>query len=171
MWKWTHIKLIQPTVAKLDIPVMAAVAVRKKVVKVVHFSPCFCLSSLQLFSLLDPIKSNIMYWLHWKSEKKRTEPKELDELKYLKSLNQTTSYAYRHALHAKIKTFIHLFIYRFWNQKKEQAKWAKRARILKNNLTDEQLCSLICFLIFACLNIYQYICSFITFEIRKKRLS
>ena len=65
----------------------------------------------------------------------------------------------------------HLFISSFIGfeiRKKEQAKWAKWARILKNNLTDEQLCSLICCLVFACLNIYQYICSFIAFEISKK---
>ena len=51
--------------------------------------------------------------LHWKLEKNRTEPNELDELKYSKSLNQTTSYAHWHAflyLHAqtRIKTFIYL---------------------------------------------------------------
>ena len=65
----------------------------------------------------------------------------------------------------------HLFISSFIGfeiRKKEQAKWAKWARILKNNLTDEQLCSLICCLVFACLNIYQYIYSFIAFEISKK---
>ena len=64
--------------------------------------------------------------------------------------------------------FISSFI-DFEIRKKEQAKWAKWARILKNNLTDEQLCSLICCLVFACLNIYQYICSFIAFEIKKKK--
>ena len=70
------------------LPVMAAVAVRKKVVSVVHFSPSFCLQSLQLFYLLDQIESNCIYWLHWKSEKNRTEPNELDELRYSKSLKQ-----------------------------------------------------------------------------------
>ena len=34
------------------LPVMAAVAVRKKVVSVVHFSPSFCLQSLQLFTFI-----------------------------------------------------------------------------------------------------------------------
>ena len=51
-----------------------------------------------------------MYWLHWKSEKNRTEPNELDELKCSKSLNQTTSYAHWYAflyLHSHIKTFIY----------------------------------------------------------------
>ena len=65
----------------LKIPVMAAIAVRKKVVRIGHFSPSFCPQSLYFF-LLDQIKSNRMYWLHWKSEKSRTEPNELDELKY-----------------------------------------------------------------------------------------
>ena len=48
--------------------------------------------------------------LHWKLEKYRTEPNELDELKYSKSLNQMTSYAHWHAflyLHAYIKTLIY----------------------------------------------------------------
>ena len=40
--------------------------------------------------------------------------------------------------------------------------------MLKNTLTDEQLCSLTCFLISACLNMYQNIYSFIAFKIRKK---
>ena len=39
---------------------------------------------------------------------------------------------------------INLFIL-FKIREKEQAKWAKWARILKNALTDEQLCSLTCF--------------------------
>ena len=97
---------------------MAAVAVRKKVVSIGHFSPCFYLQSLNFFYLLDQIKSNCMYWLHWKSEKNRTEPNELDELKCSKSLNQTISYAHWHAflyLHAPIKTFI----YPIKNQKKK----------------------------------------------------
>ena len=50
--------------------------------------------SLQIFFLLDQIKSNCMYWLHWKSEKNRIEPNVLDELRCSKSLNQTTSYAH-----------------------------------------------------------------------------
>ena len=33
----------------MNIPVMAAVAVRKKVVSVGHFSPSFCFQSLQIF--------------------------------------------------------------------------------------------------------------------------
>ena len=41
-------------------------------------------SVTEIFFLLDQIKSNCMYWLHWKSEKNRTEPNELDELKYSK---------------------------------------------------------------------------------------
>ena len=35
--------------AKLKVPVMAAIAVRKKVISIGHFSPCFHLQSLQFF--------------------------------------------------------------------------------------------------------------------------
>ena len=62
------------------------IGVRKKVISIGHFSPCFCHQSLKY--LLDKIKSNCMYWLHWKSEKNRTEPNELDELKYSNSTRQ-----------------------------------------------------------------------------------
>ena len=61
------------------LPVMEAVVVRKKVVGIGHFSPSFCLQSLQFFFLLNQIKSNRLYLLHQKSEKNRTEPSELDE--------------------------------------------------------------------------------------------
>ena len=70
------------------LPVMAAIAVRKRVISIGHFSSCYCLQSLQIFCLLEEIKSNCMHWMHWKSDKKRTEPNELDELKYSKSLIQ-----------------------------------------------------------------------------------
>ena len=59
----------------------------------------------------------------------------------------------------------HLFI-PFKIRTKDWAKWAKWARILKNTLTDEQLCSLICFFVFACSN--QIICLFTPFKIRKQ---
>ena len=94
--------------ALLRLPVMAAVAVRKKVVSIGHFS--------QVFYLLDQIKSNCMYWLHWKLEKNRTEPNELVELKCSKSLDRVTSYAQGHAflyLHAHIKTLFFFLIYSF----------------------------------------------------------
>ena len=64
------------------------------------------------FFLWHQIKSNCMYWLHWKSEKNRTEPNELDELKYSRLFNQTTSFAHFNAflyLHALVKTLIYLF--------------------------------------------------------------
>ena len=67
-----------------EIPVMAAVAVRKKVISTGDFSPCFYLQSLNFFYLSDQIKSNCLHWLYWKSESNRTEPNELDELKYSK---------------------------------------------------------------------------------------
>ena len=51
---------------------------------------------------------------------------------------------------------IYLFI-PFKIRKKDWAKWARLARILKNTLTDEQLCSLTCFLVFACSDKYQNI--------------
>jgi len=105
-----------------------------------------------------------MYWMHWKSEKNRNEPNELNELKYSKSLNQLCSLTcscicmLRHVSK-------HLFI-PFKIKKKDWAKWAKWARILKNTLTDEQLCSLTCFLVFACSDKYQNIYSFFRFKIR-----
>ena len=37
------------TVFRIDLPVLAAVAVRKKVVGIGHFSPSFYLQSLQIF--------------------------------------------------------------------------------------------------------------------------
>ena len=103
------------------IPVLAAIAVRKKVISIGNFSASFCLQSLQFFFhlLLDQIKSNCIYWLHWK-----TEPNELDELKYSKSLNQTTSYAHWHALlylQAHIITFIYIPLK---IRKNDKAKWA-----------------------------------------------
>jgi len=134
-----------------------------------------------------------MYWLHWKSKKNRTKPNELDELKYSKLFNQTTSFAHWHAflyLHALIKTLIYssylksekksklnelneleylkkpsqmsssahwhvfffqllaessitIFIYSSYlkSERIDWAKWAKWAKMLKNALTDEQLCS------------------------------
>ena len=50
----------------------------------------------------------------------------------------------------------HLFI-PFKIRKKDWAKWVKWAKMLKNTLTDEQLCSLICFFVSAFLNMYQNI--------------
>ena len=62
---------------------MAAIAVRKKVVSIGKFSPSFCLQSLQFYVLIA-----------LKSKKNRTEPNEVDELKYSKSLTQMTSHAH-----------------------------------------------------------------------------
>ena len=61
-----------------DLPVMALSPWGKK---------SFIVSPWIFFYLLNQIESNCMYWLHWKSEKNRTEPNELDELKYSKSLH------------------------------------------------------------------------------------
>ena len=103
-----------------------------------------------------------MYWMHWKSEKNRNEPNELNELKYSKSLNQLCSLTcscicmLRHVSK-------HLFI-PFKIKKKDWAKWAKWARILKNTLTDVQLCSLTYFLVFAYSDTYQNIYLIIPFK-------
>ena len=69
---------------KQRLPVMAAVAMRKKVISTGDFSPCFYFQSLNSVYLSDQIKSNCLHWLYWKSESNRTEPNELDELKYSK---------------------------------------------------------------------------------------
>ena len=69
---------------------MAAVAVRKKVVSIGHFSPSSCLPSLQIFLFVRSNQEQLLCWLYWKSEKDRTEPYELDELKRSKSLQTTT---------------------------------------------------------------------------------
>ena len=109
---------------------------------------------------------NFMYLMHWKFEKNRNEPNELAELKYSKSLTQMTSYAHWYVLLFACSD-MYQNIYLFIPFKIRKKDWAKWARILKNTLTDEQLCSLTCFIVFACLNIYKNIYSFITFEIRK----
>ena len=73
---------------------MAAVAVRKKVVSINHFSPCFCFQSLQIFSFVRLNEEELSILNALKIRENRTEPNELDELKYSKSLNWTTSYAH-----------------------------------------------------------------------------
>ena len=81
---------------------MAAIAVRKKVISIGHFSPCFRLQST--FYLLEEIKSNCMHWMHWKPEKNRTEPNELTELKYSKSLFLCSEiYQNIHLFHLKLE--------------------------------------------------------------------
>ena len=84
-----------------------------------------------------------MYWLHWKSKKNRTEPNELDELKHSKSLNQTTSYAYRH-IFMYLLSCIQIIIHPIWYQKKNELN-----KLNELTLTVEQLCSLTCHLVFA----------------------
>ena len=114
-------------------------------------SPCFLPSvTANFFLLVIKIKSNCMYWMHWKSEKSRTELNELDELKYSKSLTQMTSYAHWRVLIFACSDMYQNIYLSYLRYKKDWAKWAKWARILKNTLTDEQLCSLTCFLVFAC---------------------
>ena len=82
-----------------------------KVVTWVTLHQAFVFSHCNFFYLSDQIESNCMYWLHWNSEKNRTGPNDLNELKCSKSINQITNYAHWHAflyLHAQIKTFIYL---------------------------------------------------------------
>ena len=76
------------------LPVRAAIPVKKIVVSIGHFPQNSCLQSLSLFYLFGLIKSNSMYSLQWNLEKNWTEPNELDQLKYSKSLTQMTSYAH-----------------------------------------------------------------------------
>ena len=147
---------------------MPAIAVRKKVISIGRFSPYFCLQSLQIFYLLEQIKSNCMHWMHWKSEKNRFEPNELDELKYSKSLTQMTSHAHWHVLVFACSHMYKNIHLPHLKLEKNYAKWAKWARILKNTLTNEQLCSLTNFFVFACSDKYQNIYSFFRFKIRKK---
>ena len=73
---------------------MAAVAVRKKVVSIGHFSPSFYLQSLQFFLFIRLNQELLYESIALKIRKNRTEPNELDELKYSKSLTQMTSYAH-----------------------------------------------------------------------------
>ena len=94
------------------------------------------------FILFDQIKSNCVFRLHLKSEKNRTEPNELDELKCSESIIQTlTCFPAFACSHQNIYLFIPIKI-----RKKDWAKWARWARMLKNTLTDEHLYSLTCFL-------------------------
>ena len=60
---------------------MAAVAVRKKVVNSGQFSPCFHLQSLKSFFFIRSNKKQLYVLIALKI---RTEPNELDELKYSK---------------------------------------------------------------------------------------
>ena len=48
MNKYTITHLADIYISKI-VPVMAAIAVRKKVISIGHFSPCFRLQSLQIF--------------------------------------------------------------------------------------------------------------------------
>ena len=93
------------------------------------------ISHWKSFYSLDQIKSNCMYWLHWKAEKNRTEPNELDELKYSKWFNQTTSYAHWHACICMLTSKIFLFISYIIRRK----DWAK---LLKITQLDNQPYSL-----------------------------
>ena len=109
-----------------------------------------------------------MYWMQYKSEKNRTEPNELAELKHSKSLTQITSYAHWYILVFACSNLYQNIYSSHSKFKKNWAKWAKWARILKNILTDEQLCSLTCFLVFAGSDKYQNIYSFFRLKIRRK---
>ena len=128
----------------------------------VTFHQIFVFSHCKSFYLSDQIKRNCKYWMHWKSEEKRTEPNELDELKWSKSLNRTTSYAHWNAflyLHAHINTFLNFSIK---NQKKKELNELRELEYLKK---PSQMSSLF---VSACWNMYQNVNLFIAFEIGKK---
>ena len=91
------IRTVTPRAYGREIPVMAAVAVRQKVVIIGHFSPSFYLQSLQSF-LFVRLNQEQLYVLI--ALKNRTKPNELDELKYHKNLTRLC-YAF---MHAQIKT-------------------------------------------------------------------
>ena len=48
----TTIRRLEVKVHETFLPVMAAIAMRKKVVSIGHFSPSFCLQLLQIFSFV-----------------------------------------------------------------------------------------------------------------------
>ena len=104
-----------------------------------------------------------IYSSHSKFEK-NTELNKLSELEYRKTPSQMSflgfacSYKYRN---------IYSF-FRFEIRKKNWAKWTRWARILKSPLTDEQLHSRTCFLVFACSNKHQYTSLLILHKIEKK---
>ena len=86
--------------------------------------------------------------MHWKTEKNRTEPNELDELKYSKSLSQMTSCAHWH-----IFVFARSDMYQnFYLKLKQKTKlfelseleyylFNKYINIRKEALTLEECCS------------------------------
>ena len=62
------------------------IAVRNKVISIVHFSPCFRLQSLQFLFIFE-IKSKANIYIECtENQRKIGEPNEADELKYSKSL-------------------------------------------------------------------------------------
>ena len=107
------------------------------------------------FYLLEWIKSNCMYWLHWKLQKNRT------------------SYTHWHAfLYFHAKTYVKTFIYSLHlkEKRKDWAKWTEWAGLHKNTLTDKQLCSLTCFLVSIYSNKHRYTPLLIPLKIIKKNL-
>ena len=73
-----------------------------------------------LFYLLDQIKSHCMYWLHWKSQKNRTEPNELDELKYWN--NSTRQPALLTALLSCFLVFLLSLIYSSYQRSEKKSE-------------------------------------------------
>ena len=91
-----------------NVPVMATVAVRKKVVSIGHFSPSFCFQSLKPFLFVRSNQEQLYVLIALKIREKLNWAK---WARWAKSLNQTTSYAHWHAflyLHAHIKISIYL---------------------------------------------------------------
>ena len=151
------------------IPVMAAIAVRKKVVSIGHSPPSFCFQSLQSFlfvklnqeqlyvlnALKIREKLNWAKWARWAQILKITHPDD-----QLCSLTCSSICMLRHvSKHLSIP---------FKIRKKTELNELSELEYWKNILTDEQLCSLTRFLVFARSDKYQNIYSFFQFKIRKK---
>ena len=97
------------------------------------------------------IKSSVIVYIECtKNQRKIGQLNELAEQKHSKSLTQMTTYAHWHVfVFVCLNKYQNIYL-SHWKFLKNWAKWAKWARLLKNSLTDEQLCSLTCFLVFAC---------------------
>ena len=175
---------------------MAAVAVWKKVVSVCHSPPSDGPQSLQHFlflllwfwliiSLCLCLTDSRLCFYHWSAASSNSWvlflscssfvlllflPTKSKWKKKIISENYFWNGCIKMIENACLNQNINLFIL-FKIREKEQAKWAKWARMLKNTFTDKQLCSLTCFFLFACLNNYENVYSFFVFEIRKNRLS
>ena len=67
---------------------------RKKVVSIGHFLPKLFSSVTAIFSFVKSDQEQLHVLIALKIRENRTDPNELDELKYTKSLSQKTSFAH-----------------------------------------------------------------------------